>query len=228
LGGKLIRLFVVFFSIINIAAHANDNVNFNSLFYLGLDAVYSNMQFRKDFGRNIFNKSTVGGNIAFGYSLTNTIGFEVGHEEAKKKKTEVTLYEKNYAAGWLVTNYTGPVVFKSEFRQRHSYFGVIFNSNINEDCFASILFGASLSKIKAQYSMLQSRSTITGIDHYSKTKLIPTARLALIFKLADHVGIRIFSTWRDTNKFKIKSKEYKSYTIKLNNYFNWGIGVLFI
>jgi len=221
---------IVITSMASMAANSryiNDSANFNASFYLGVDAIYSNMKFRTNYGSNIFAKATAGINGFVGYMFTDSFGVEMGYEAEKKRKKTSVVDGGKYVAGWLVPQGMGSVTFISKVQQQHPYLGITSNANFGDEGFISTLVGVSLSHIHAQYDMVQPKFVMNQYSTFSKTKLVIMARLAIGYKLADHIAIRTFVTWRDTPVFKINSKENViGKLIKLDNSFNIGLGLL--
>jgi len=75
--------------------YINDSANFNASFYLGVDAIYSNMKFRTNYGSNIFAKATAGINGFVGYMFTDSFGWKWGTKPKRNEKKPRLLMVEN-------------------------------------------------------------------------------------------------------------------------------------
>ena len=225
---------LAFITGLSIASCAYADTNHST--YLGADAVYSIMKFKQDFGGNIFSKKPAPGlNLFVGHMFNEHFGAEVGFEFYKKmKRTEDQIKEGTMVAGVPVLEGFNWESYRTSLSQRHPYFGVIVKTNITDNNSVSLLTGAFLSNIKAQYIIFNDGSeehSIYGdtIRTFSKTKLVPMIRATLEHKFNNNIGIRTLLTWKNTSVFKVKSQESSSGNtqIKSKDTFNIGLGVTY-
>ena len=204
--------------------------------YVGLDAVYSNMKFKQDFGGNIFAKKAAPGlNLFVGHMFHENFGAELGIEFDKQMKKTAKVNAGNKVAGCLIDpNLLKFASYKTTVKQRHPYLGFIAKTNVlGDDNSVSLMVGVSLSHINAQYNYFE--SDLGTIDPsitrtFTKTKPVGVVRAAFEHKFNDNFGLRALATWRNTSQFKIKAKEKganKDTMIKLKDTFNVGIGAVY-
>ncbi|MGD0466574.1 MAG: outer membrane beta-barrel protein [Gammaproteobacteria bacterium] len=204
--------------------------------YLGADAVYGSTKFKKDYGANIFSKKPAPGlNLFVGHMFNENFGAELGFEVYKKmKRTENQINEGTIVAGFAVPIGMKWESYKTTLVQRHPYFGAIIKTNITDNNSVSLLVGASLSHIKAQYTIFNDGSGVHTVNGdttrtFSKTKLIPIIRATLEHKFNKQFGVRTILSWKNTSAFKLKSQERPSSAtlIKAKDTFNIGIGATY-
>jgi len=206
--------------------HANNNVTSRHAFYFGADAIYSSIKFKNNYGNNMFSKDAKGVNVFIVAMFTNTIGMEIGYGIEQKQKKSRIIYSPEYIAGWSITNIWNNALLKSEIKQQYPYLGIVLNSKISDKCYASTLFGVSRYNIHAKYNMLEPRFLLGYTVTFSKTKIVPTARFSIAYKLANNFAIRTFATWKHTSKVTIKSNDVvDGNLIKLKDLYNAGIGI---
>ena len=197
-------------------------------FYFGVDAFYSDIRFQKNYGSNMFAKSTRGINVFAAAMLNDALGLEMGYEAEEKRHKSVIINPQEYVAGWLTVRF-GSTFLKSEIKQRYPYLGIILNSGINDKCSVSTLLGVSRYNISAKYRIVWPEFGSVGYTAtFLKTKYIPTARFSIEYKLISYFAIRSFATWRNTYRVKVVSQENKlGKLIKPKDSFNVGLGVVF-
>lgn len=210
-------------------AHANVNTGTGN--YVGIDAVYSSMKFKKDYGDNIFSKKMIPGiNIFAGHMVNETFGAEIGYEVAKKMKRTETVNAGATVAGIFIDP-TGArfMSYNTFFKQHHAYLGAVAKKAIfNDNTLIGLMLGVSVSHIQARYNVFADNfGPRNDTRTFSKTKPISLVRASIEYKFTDKLGLRGLATWKNTSQFKIKSEENSSSNaeIKLKDTFNLGLGI---
>lgn len=209
------------------------NTKADPQFYVGADAVYSKLGFKQDYGKEMFSKKFAPGiNLFAGHMFNENFGMELGWEMYKKMKRTAQVEEGKIAAGSLVPIGIRWRGFDTTVKQNYPYLGVVGKMGLMDNSiFASILLGIALPHIKTQYT-----TTATGIGPvnptvrtFSNTKLIPIAKIAVEYKFNDNFGLRALATWKNTSRFKIKSKENSAgpAEIRLRDTFGIGLGATY-
>lgn len=209
------------------------NSKADAQFYVGADAMYSKLGFKQDYGKEIFSKKFAPGiNLFAGHMFNENFGMELGWEMYKKMKRSARVDSNKKAAGGLVdpTLYEWKS-FDTTLKQNYPYLGAIAKmSIINDNIFAKILLGVSVPTIKAQYnSNLNNLGPDSEVRTFSKTKLIPIARVALEYKITSNFGLQALGTWKNTSQFKAKSKENSAGNteVKFKDTFSIGLGATY-
>lgn len=202
--------------------------------YVGLDAVYNWIGFKKDYGQNIFKKQAPGVNVFAGYMFHENFGAELGFEWDKKVKKDVTIPVGDTVAGTTIPTVAlggGNQAYKTYVKQSHPYLGLLAKTDIlAEKNFLSLTLGLSLSNIKAQINNYSSNGvSVSVIRNFSKTKLIPFVKVAFEHKFTQQWGAKLFAGWRNTSAFKLDAKETANtyQKIKFKDTFNVGFGVAY-
>jgi len=174
----------------------------------------------------MFSKDAKGVNVFVVAMFTNTIGMEIGYGIEQKQKKSRIIHSPEYIAGWSIEPMLNNALLKSEIKQQYPYLGIALNSKISDECYASTLLGVSRYNIHAKYSILNPRFVLGYTATFSKTKIVPTVRFSIAYKLANNFAIRTFATWKHTSKVTIKSNDVvDGNLIKLKNLYNAGIGI---
>lgn len=196
--------------------------------YVGLDAVYNWMGFKKDYGQNIFKKQAPGVNVFAGYMFHENFGAELGFEWDKKVKKDVTIAPNQMILGQ--NNGTGQnLSFKTTVKQSHPYLGLTAKTSImGDNCFVSLMLGAALSNMKFEaVNYAIGGAVANNVKTFSKTKLIPVVRASFEHKFTNTFGMRAFASWKNASQFKLKAKETSAAELKLKDSFSVGLGVMY-
>lgn len=197
--------------------------------YVGIDAIYSNMKFKQNYGENIFSKKwTPGLNLFVGHMFNENWGAEVGYEAEKKMKSSNTAIAGEQLAGTKVPTNMIDLSFDSIIKQRHPYAGIIGKYKLFDNIFVSLMLGGSLSHISARYTYTASQSgpgPVGTVRNYSKTRLIPLVKGIVEYKFPNQLGIRGVLAWKNTSAIKMHCKESNNLIIKAKDTINFGIGV---
>lgn len=200
---------------------------------LGVNAVYSGMKFKKDYGSNIFSsKMAPGLNVFVRHMFNETWGAEIGYEMYKKMKRTGDVYAGSNLLGIflnpaLIDSYS----YKASESHNHSYLGAIAKFNLLDDKnIFSVMLGVSSTNIKNKLHIFQS---ITGgvISEenihrtFTKNKLVPIARVGFERKFTEKFGVHALIGWKNLSKFKIRTEETDSdCKVRLKDNVNFGIG----
>ena len=219
----IVNIIVVVFIILVInKSHADEDIDFNNYFGFGVGGTFSNIKFQDKYGDNMFAKSAKGINIFVVAMFNDALGVEIGCNVEKKRRNSVMLHSNEYVAGFL--NW-GDSIVDSEIKQRHSYLGIILNSDINDRWLASTLLGVSMYNIHARYSILWPIFFTGYTATFSKTKPIITARFSVEYKLTSKFVIKTSVAWRNTARVTVKSPDTSlGNLLKLKNSYNAGLG----
>jgi len=211
-------------SVTPVVLHANTSTN-----YVGVDAVYSFMGFKTNYGANMFAKRAPGLNAFYGHKFNHIFGAEVGYEAEAKRSRVAVVYVNDYAAGVQVEGVRHEA-YITKLYQKHPYVGVSASTAIKENNTLSMLIGGSLSHIRAIYNQYADSAGATDLTRtFAKTKLIPMVRVSAEHHFNDQFGLRALCTWRNTSQFKIKTQEnpLADSEVKLKNAINVGLGLTY-
>jgi len=198
--------------------------------YIGIDAIYSKMKFKENYGENIFAQSAPGINLFYGHMFTNIVGAEIGYEMKQTKKREETIPEGDMVAGRSTAVGVISESYATNLQQQYPYCGVLFKRNLNNNS-ASILIGLSLSHVRARYNLFNNGLNVSQDETrtFEKTKLMSIVRASAEHVFDNKLGIRVLATWKRTSKFNIKSQENPSGNsrIMLKNAIQAGLGIFY-
>ncbi len=202
--------------------------------YVGVDAIASSLKFKNDYGNNVFSKKvTPGVNIFVGHMFNDNWGAEIGYETEKKMKRTTTFGPGSTVSGYRLTNADGNESYSSTLKQHHPYLAAIAKTNIFDDNnFASIMLGVSVSHIEAKQNQFYSSTTPgTNITKtFARTKPIAIIKATIEHKFNSHFGLRLLAGWKNTSKIKMRSQENGTSNnsvlqVKPKDTFNLGVGV---
>ncbi len=221
----------------------------NIVSYVGINLIYSNTQFKLDFGHNLFRKNSMGLGLYAGYVFYNVFGIEVGDMLFRKQNNQSTLTHtrdnkiNNIFCGQSLLSAAqiasgimdyDTILIDTTLKQRHPYLGLTAQTKfINENFTIGILLGTSYSKYKAETNIIYAANQNLGapnttrtprILNFSTQELIPMARLKLEFKLNDSFAINNTLTWHKTANLRMTAQENSDYILQPKNNMNIGLG----
>lgn len=209
-------------------------------YFGGVDYLYSKTQFKEDFGGNIiFTKPISGLNVFVGRMFNEHFGAEIGLEFYRKMEKTVNRISSGVVVAGEAVPKSDPgdppywESFKTTFSQRHPYIGIVIKTNLTENNILSLFSGASLSRIKTQYTIFNNADfdldPSIRVRTFYKTKVIPMLRATIEHKFNNKLGIRALVGWKQTSLFKMKAQEHNNSeaSIKPKDSFNFGIGATY-
>lgn len=208
------------------------NSKADAQFYVGADAMYSKLGFKQDYGKEIFSKKFAPGiNLFAGHMFNENFGMELGWEMYKKMKRSATVTSGNKAAGVYIDPAIRFVDYDTKIAQNYPYIGAVAKTNIlGSDNLISLMIGASIANIKAQYTVVRTNGgPLNTIRNFNQTKPILIAKAMFEHKFNNNFGLRATATWKNTSRFKIKSKEDSASKeeIKLKDSLSFGLGATY-
>ncbi len=194
--------------------------------YVGAEAIYSSMGFKKDYGANLFAKNAPGLNFFVGHMFHENFGAEVGFEWFKKKKrTDVNLNTGEVVAGG--SPLTNPVTVNTSFKQQYPYLALIGKTNFDENNFVSLSLGLDLAKHKSSY--VQTKDNGASVSrpsrNFNKTKMIPFVKASYEYKFNQDLGLKASLGWKNTARVKTTAAEHNALEVRPKNSLNFGIGL---
>lgn len=222
---KSIIIIILFNIVTNVYSQSASEEYDNLCFYFGVSGFYSNLHFKENYGHNMFAKSFKGAGGFFVYMFNNSLGLEFGYPIEKSQRARSSIDTNQYIAGKMLNIAWNNGYLYSEVKQKHAYVGLMLSSDINERLAIATLLGVAAYNIHAKYNISKPSLLLDQTFTFTKTKRIPIARLSLEYKIDNRYVIRLFTTWKNTNKVYITSEQNVTNIIKLRDSFTSGIGI---
>lgn len=201
--------------------------------YVGADAQYRYMPFEKDFGGNIFKKTSPQANFFVGNRFNEYFGLELGYSTSKKVKRDVTLPEGSILAGTDPTP-IGAGTDAVHSTSKISGFSVTalgFLPVPTIDCL-EVVGSLGLTRLKAKLFYNELGNTVNpitdGIRTFSARKTVMRLGGGVQYALTEHLSIRGLVNWENTRRFQnVKSRESALPVLKLKNSIIYSLGLQF-
>lgn len=201
-------VFIGFFSLIVFA----DNM---LMPYAGLDIQQRNMNFKKNYGDNIFSRKSLQNNVYFGFRLDKNFGLEGGYQSSQNtsKKTMTIVGEEvlGQVISGTVLGADGFIINEAAIRAKGPHLNMVGFLPIEDnktDLIASL--GITALTIKAEYKQLSNNvvgvfdpeDIIETTRYFSKTCVVPRAMFGIQRKFTESLGFRASFIYEFTSRFR--------------------------
>lgn len=181
--------------------------------YVGADAQWRRMDYKKDFGQNLTKKNYKQGNLYAGLKFNEYVGVEAGYESTGTIKRNATVIATNMFG----TTFPGAIAGQSlEWNTRSKISG--FHGNligflpISDDYCLKLFGSVGIAQLKARTRA--TATTLNGIPlipnivlNFTKRKWVPRLSLGLQHMFYEQFGLRATATWENTARLKMSSRD---------------------
>ncbi len=201
--------------------------------YVGADAQYRYMPFEKDYGGNIFKKTSPQANFYIGNRFNEYFGLEFGYSTSKKVKRNVVLTPGQFVAGGdpILAGATNAVHGTSKI-SGFSLNALGFLPVPSIDCL-EVVGSLGLTRLKARLLYREvgdaANPILTDTDrNFSASKTVMHLGGGLRYSLTERLSIRGLVNWENTKRFKnVKARESANPTVKMKNSITYSLGLNF-
>lgn len=201
--------------------------------YVGVEAIQTNQDFKNGFGKKVFKKNPMDYSVFGGFKFHKQFGVEAGYEFQPNKNNRPLLGAGDRIPG-APSALTSAARVESAYQTRHTYLGLFGEHKVAQRLKLQGLIAFSVSHVKARTGVLTSGgATLTLAQYasfvakYSKTKVVPMAKVSATYMVTDHVGLRASATYRNMSAFKIKAASENAQEIRLKDSWGAGLGVTY-
>lgn len=190
--------------------------------YVGVDAEWRHMNFKRGYGDNVFKRNTPQGNAYVGVRLSDYFAIEAGYQAAKKKTRGSSLDYQSYFLGlppWSFNYLQQPgdlVTFESTTKIQGPHINIVGFFPVWDEHRLELIgsIGCALLKAKLTTNLLNTSGPsiaavanpvepMASIDAYSKRKNVLKLGAGMQKMLTDNWGIRAMLKWENTQRIKV-------------------------
>ena len=177
--------------------------------YVGVDAKWNSMRFKKTAGDNLIQKNYPQGNLFGGVKFNDYFGLELGYESTtRRNKTATAAVGDNFFGD--IVDPPEPVNYsKTKTKISGFHLNVVGFYPICEEYCLSLFGSLGLAQLKLKSHLdfsVPTNPRVVGLD-FSKQKLVPRATLGIQHMLCENIGVRAMFGWERTSAFKnVKAK----------------------
>jgi hypothetical protein len=197
--------------------------------YIGADAQLRHMEFKKNYGSNLFKQNYAQGNVYAGLKFNSYLAVELGFESTVKKHATRTLGPTDLFLGTISD---ATVITNTNFQLYGPHADLVgFIPFCQEYDLAAIL---SVGAARLRASATSTVTTFEGFpvelfeDKFRRTKYVLRLGAGLQQMLCDCLGVRAMVNWENTNKMSLAGTLPRISTttqVKLKNSFIYSLGV---
>lgn len=174
---------------------------FLSHFYVGGDGQLRHMDYKANYGHNLFRDDQWGGNIYIGARINCNIGLELGFESSRTKHRITSLTEGEIVTGVPVPSDLSPAIFKNQAKISAPHINLI---GFFPSCEGSkLLYVGSVGIAYARSEYTRRTLEMAGIPAqtyrvFSESNLMPRVMGGLQYQFAENISVRGTLTWENT------------------------------
>lgn len=217
------------------SALANCDTCVEQPYYLGVDAEWRDMGFKRGLGDNLFKRKYLEGNVYGGMKFTDYFGVEIGYRESAKKRSKSANEADQMELGDTIpagVNYSSNLVqIKAPYINLVGYLPICKESGT--ELLGSVGFAHTWVRLRHRPTGIQvgpfSQAQQNGLqDDFKKEKFILQVKAGIQQLITCNFGIRAVVGWENTSKFKnIKSIQNDALRASLKNSTTYGLGAFF-
>lgn len=222
--------------------------------YVGVDAEWRHMNFKRGYGDNVFKRNTPQGNAYVGVRLSDYFAIEAGYQAAKKKSRSCAIKQGDLLLGFDPTDTsmnlgaagfpdTLNIVGTTQIKGAHlNLLGIL---PVWGEYRIQLIGSVGYASLKAKQSLKVIDATgggvptiqFNGYDAYSKRKNVLKLGAGLQHMLTDNWGIRAMFKWENTQRIQIPGTLFQGVdpntmalqtaTVRLKNSTIYSLGTFF-
>jgi|GEM_PF-5464956 hypothetical protein len=202
--------------------------------YIGTDIQMRHMSFERNYGRNLFGRTSLGGSLYTGLNVFPNFGVEVGYDSMPTQSREKTLASGTIFSGSKkVTPDLSPIVFQTKEDIRGPYINLLGLYPISEVFPLEIIGSLGISFLRAHFERAVICAGNYNVDMnriYKTHRNVIKIGTGLQYGLTDYIKVRTSIYFSQTNKLNACSIEgfcgVLTDEIKPNNSLLFGLGLI--
>lgn len=205
--------------------------------YVGADAQWRHMEFKKGFGKDQTKSNYPQGNIYLGLKLNPYLGLEAGYERAKTQKRDTSALGSDVNFGAVLfpfaLNTVNELNTKTKLRSFHA--NVVGFLPISEEYCLQLIGSIGVARVN-----INTTRNITSLNNrtlsddrvaalrevFSKKKWVPRIGIGLQHMLTCQLGVRAMANWEGTS-MTMKTLTPSAFSARTKNSLNFGLGLFY-
>lgn len=190
--------------------HADDQLCLTP--YVGADAQFRHMNFKTNYGDNLFEHHSPQGNVYAGMRINDYLGIEAGYESSFRTTRTVVLGAGYISAGVPASPTTTSAQFTSTLRINGPHLNILGFFPISEEYRLKFVALAGIASLKANLQRRLNYTTSAGVTTTSNTvstfenrKTVLRLGGGLEHMLTKQWGVRAGFVWENTARFQVPS-----------------------
>jgi len=168
--------------------------------YVGADAKWYHMPFKKGFGDNLTESNYPQANGFLGIKLNNFVGVEAGYEVAASKTRNATESDGGTYFGVAIPSGTGALNAVTETKIHGFNVNLVGFLPVSEEYALDLIGSIGLARLKLDITN-NLPSLAVQEEKFSQEKWVPRLSLGLQHMLAKQFGVRATVGWEKTSSF---------------------------
>lgn len=206
--------------------------------YVGADAQWRHMEFKKGFGKDQTKSNYPQGNIYLGLKLNQYLGLEAGYERAKtlKRDTSALGSDVNFGAVFVpgAPNQLLQINTKTKLRAFHA--NVVGFLPICEEYRLQLIGSLGIARVNINTSRnvisvdniaLTDTEAASVQQVFSKKKWVPRIGIGLQHMLTCQLGVRAMANWEGTSMTLKTLDSLPVFSARTKNSLNLGLGLFY-
>lgn len=199
---------------------------------LGMASLYSNTQWERNYGGNLFHKTTQGVGVSAGFMISEHFGIETGYEYYPHKKRSVAIRSGEVVAGGNPMPYGDVVKLRTKIQQSHIPLMLLIKIKNFGSAYALGGLGVSVSKVKAHALIYKYNTTAINIGSiFSNTKILPVIKIGFGYNVKDFAieatVKEVFNNYWRSHNLHARSKTNALRSIRARNSLTCSLGFIY-
>jgi len=190
--------------------HADDELCLTP--YVGADAQFRHMNFKSNYGDNLFEHHSPQGNVYAGIRVNDYLGLEAGYESSFRTSRTVVLGAGYISAGVPANPATTSAQFTSTLRINGPHLNILGVFPISEEYRLKFVALAGIASLKANLQRRLNYTTAAGgttvlnqLTTFENRKTVLRFGGGLEHMLTKHWGVRASLVWENTARLQVPS-----------------------
>lgn len=199
--------------------------------YVGFDAQWRHMPFKKNFGDNVFPKDFPQGNAFFGLKFNDYFGVELGYLQSIERRKKVSISGPLLGVPLALDEVN---VLKNKVQVNGLNAGLVGFYPMDECNQLIVGLGISrlhlrltFSPIANELGVLDAGAQASARRNFIYNKYIVQAKIGIQRMVTEKIGLRALLSWENTKQFNVLAPKQQSARIRvsLKNSINFGLGL---
>ena len=195
--------------------------------YVGADAKWNNMDFKRSAGGNVLPKNYPQGNLFGGVRFNECVAVEVGYETTTKRYRTAAVPADAEFFGLITVS---PLSTKTKTKISGFHANIVGFYPVMEEYCLSLFGSIGLANLKLRSHLDFTAPPEPDIleANFSKRKVVPRITLGVQHMLNGCLGIRAMAAWENTSAFKkVRTNDATALFMKPKDSRSLGIGIFF-
>ena len=199
--------------------------------YVGIDAQWRHMSFKKDFGKDQTAENYPQGNAYVGLKVTPFFGVELGYESTTNKNKNSTVLGRDRTFGFIFLpdehERNQSFNFKTKTKIHGPHLDFVGFLPISDEYCLDLVGSLGVAYLKSKATFTLQDPLAPSLSLTSKSKWVARVGLGVQQMITDQFGVRAMATWENTSQLKLKVKGKNEPSGRTEDSFILGLGLFF-